>query len=49
MLDLSKIESGRMQTEAARGDLVAYTQELIKPVSALVVKKLSLSFVAHPG
>ncbi|MCO6492123.1 MAG: response regulator, partial [Phaeodactylibacter sp.] len=47
MLDLSKIESGRMHIEAARGDLVAYTRELTKRFEPLAAKKeLRLSFVA---
>jgi len=48
MLDLSKIESGRMKTEAARGDLVAYTKELTNRFQPLARKKeLRLAFIAH--
>ncbi|MEQ8702768.1 MAG: response regulator [Phaeodactylibacter sp.] len=47
MLDLSKIESKRMQVEATRGDIIAYTQELAMRFQPLVEKKeLKLYFVA---
>ncbi|MCB9348836.1 MAG: HAMP domain-containing histidine kinase [Lewinellaceae bacterium] len=46
MLDLSKIESKRMQVEATRGDIIAYTQELAMRFQPLVEKKeLKLYFV----
>ena len=48
MLDLSKIESGQIKTEAARGDLAGYTKELVRRFEPLAVEKeLQLSFVAH--
>lgn len=48
LLDISKIESGQMQIEATQGDLVAYTQELVKRFAPLAIEKdLRLSFVTH--
>ncbi|MCB0598322.1 MAG: hypothetical protein KDD28_29880, partial [Phaeodactylibacter sp.] len=48
MLDLSKIESGRMEIEVSRGDLAAYTKELTTRFQPLARKKgLRLTFVAH--
>ena len=45
MLDLSKIESGRMQMETTRGDIIIYTQDLIKRFEPLANKKgLRLEF-----
>ncbi|MCB9294738.1 MAG: HAMP domain-containing histidine kinase [Lewinellaceae bacterium] len=49
MLDLSKIESGRLEIEVSRGDLVAYTRELTNRFQPLARKKeLRLVFTAHP-
>ncbi|MCB0550349.1 MAG: response regulator, partial [Phaeodactylibacter sp.] len=46
MLDLSKIEGGRMKTEAARGDIIAYTREIVSRFQALAKKKeQQLNFV----
>ncbi len=46
LLDLSKIESGRMQTEVTRGDIVAYTQELVSRFQVLAQKKTQqLNFI----
>ena len=48
MLDLSKIESGRLEIEVSRGDLVAYTRELTNRFQPLARKKeLSLAFTTH--
>jgi len=47
MLDLSKIESGRMRTEITRGDIIIYTEELTKRFEPLAYKKeLRLTFIA---
>ncbi|MCB0546122.1 MAG: hypothetical protein KDD19_00955, partial [Phaeodactylibacter sp.] len=49
MLDLSKIESGRLEIEVSRGDLIAYTRELTNRFQPLARKKeLRLVFTAHP-
>lgn len=39
ILDLSKIESGYMKTEATRGDIVTYTKEIISRFQTLAQKK----------
>ncbi len=39
MLDLSKIEGGSMKTEAARGDIITYTREIVSRFQALAKKK----------
>ena len=47
MLDLSKLESGRMKTEVSRGDIVAHTRELVGRFETPALKKgQRLSFVA---
>lgn len=46
MLDLSKIEGGSMKTEVTRGDIIYYTEEIIKRFQPLVEsKEQRLSFV----
>ncbi|MFK8103241.1 MAG: response regulator [Saprospiraceae bacterium] len=46
LLDLSKIEGGRMKAEVTRGDIIAYTEELIKSFEPLAESKgQRLSFV----
>ncbi|MCB0584445.1 MAG: response regulator, partial [Phaeodactylibacter sp.] len=39
MLDLSKIEGGHMKTEAALGDIITYTGEIVSRFQALAKKK----------
>ena len=47
LLDLSKIESGHMQMEVTRGDIIAHTQELTRRFHPLAQKKEQrLTFVA---
>ncbi len=47
MLDISKIESGRMKIEVNRGDITAYTQNLIEQFQAMAEKKdQRLAFIA---
>ena len=48
MLDISKIESGRMEIEVTSGDIITYTKELISRFQPLANKKgLGLYFVAN--
>ncbi|MCO6493754.1 MAG: response regulator, partial [Phaeodactylibacter sp.] len=50
LLDLSKMESGRMVVEAVRGDIVAYTRELAMQFQPLAGKKeLRLHFISDQG
>ncbi len=44
MLDLSKLEGGRMQVEVARGDIVDYTSELLQRFQPLAKKKAQRLF-----
>lgn len=47
LLDLSKIESGNMQTEVTRGDIIGYTRELVNRFQVLAKnKKQQLNFVS---
>ncbi|MCO6488804.1 MAG: hypothetical protein J5I98_10320, partial [Phaeodactylibacter sp.] len=49
LLDLAKMESGRMVVEAVRGDIVAYTRELAMQFQPLAGKKgLRLHFISDP-
>ncbi|MCB9277260.1 MAG: response regulator, partial [Lewinellaceae bacterium] len=50
LLDLSKMESGRMEVEAVRGDIIAYTRELAMQFQPLAGKKaLRLHFISDQG
>ncbi len=51
LLDLSKIEGGKMNIEVTRGDIIAYTRELVDRFRPLTQKKNQrLSFIAdHDG
>ena len=46
MLDIAKVEGGSMEVELSRGDIVAYTKDLVKLFEPLAdKKKQSLSFI----
>ncbi|MCB0374484.1 MAG: response regulator, partial [Sinomicrobium sp.] len=48
LLDLSKLEGGRMKVEIAHGDIVRFTRELVMRFQPLADKKqLKLAFLAH--
>ena len=50
LLDLSKLEGGRMKTEVSHGDIVRYTKELVQQFQPLADKKqLHLEFQADAG
>lgn len=39
LLDISKLEAGKMKIEVAKGDIVAYTQELVNGFKTIAVQK----------
>ncbi|MCB9040888.1 MAG: response regulator [Lewinellaceae bacterium] len=50
LLDMSKLESGRMRIEASQGDIVRYTGKLVARFQPLAdTKKIQLDFTAHAG
>ena len=50
LLDLSKLEGGRMKVEVSHGDIVGYTEELVYRFQPLADKKnLHLDFKARAG
>lgn len=48
LLDMSKLESGRMQVEVSHGDVVRYTGKLVAQFQPLAdTKRIQLDFTAH--
>jgi signal transduction histidine kinase/CheY-like chemotaxis protein/AraC-like DNA-binding protein/ligand-binding sensor domain-containing protein len=48
LLDLSKLESGKMELEIVRGDIIHYTQTLLENFQPLADKKeQTLDFISH--